>query len=197
METIDKQALIALIASQAGEGFDESTITDEMINGILIPETDYNDDGDDGDDGTDEGDEGDDGADEGDDGSNDYEEDDDDDDTDLDVSKLTAGERMIYEMYKKEKIRHKQSEIKSLINGSGVGESHRSALMKMVELGASKKEIAKFVDTFKQVDNAESRILGRTNVLPKRKVKKTNKANKKPKVQLGSKEFGELLASMR
>ena len=195
MSEINKEALIALIASQAGEGFNGDSITDDMLNGILIPE---NDDDDDYDNDEDSNDDGDDGQDEDDNGQN-NEYDDDEEDTDVDdvdVSKLTAGERMIYDMYKKEKLRHKQSEIRSLVNSSGVGEKHRAALMKMVELGASKKDISKFVESFKQVDNAESRILGSTNVLPRRKVKKT-KSNKRPNVKLGTREFGELLASMR
>lgn len=195
MSEINKEALIALIASQAGEGFNGDSITDDMLSGILIPEND-DDDYDNDEDSNDDGNEG---QDEDDNGQNNEYDDDDEEDTDVDdvdVNKLTAGERMIYDMYKKEKLRHKQSEIRSLVNNSGVGEKHRAALMKMVELGASKKDISKFVESFKQVDNAESRILGSTNVLPRRKVKKT-KSNKKPNVKLGTREFGELLASMR
>lgn len=201
-ETLDKKALIALIASHAAEGFDEASITDEMIDGIFIPETNEPAEVEDEVDGNDSYERGENVEAESDDrdnnnsnsaSSNEYS--DEPDLENIDVSKLSPDARMIYDVFLKERVRHRRDEMNSMINASGVGESHKQALREMIELGISKEKLSKHIDGFKQYDNAESRVLGKSRVIPKNRVRTINRSKEKEKINIGSKEYGAFLAS--
>jgi len=193
MAKLDKAALLTILQNSFGEealsgvDFDEET-----LNGLIL-----NDEDETTDDETDETTD--------DDETNvteDVTEDetDDEDDTSLeniDVTQLTAGEKMIYDAFMAEKRKSAKNEINSLISTSGVGDKHRTVLKRMAKNGVSISVIRETVEDFKEVENTSNRILGRKRVVPKSKVKTTSKKQITNAPKIGSREFGKLLANKK
>ncbi len=181
---INKAKLLEELTNKLGEealeGFD---LDDETLTSLLEVEEEIDEDEDEEEvDEIDEDDE--------------DEEEEEDDLENIDVTKLTSGERMMYNIYLKEKKKAKQVELNALISTSGVGVKHKEVLKRMAKSGVGMNEIKKTIEDFKQVEDASTRILGRKKIVPKAKVKTKGKVkSKSPKV--GSLEYGQFLAKKK
>lgn len=199
MAKLDKEALMAVLQNSLGEdvlnGID---FDDDTLNGLIVNEDDDTDDNDDDNDDDDSGDDTD-----NNDTSNNNDDDDDDGEDDeiglenIDVTQLTAGEKMIYDAFMSEKKKSAKQEINTLISTSGVGDKHRAVLKRMAKNGIPLSVIRETVEDFKEVENTSNRVLGRKRIVPKGKVKtfSKKKGDKTPKI--GSREFGKLLANKK
>jgi len=192
MKRLNLEALTAMLSNSLGEEavsgleFDEDTLATLMIDDEDTVDTDdVDNDEDNGDEDADN------------DNDNEYDDEDEAGLEDIDVDKLTVGERILYDTLMKERKRADKEALNALISTSGVGTKHREVLRRMIKNGVAIKDIKDTIEDFKEVENTSTRVLGKKRVVPKSKVKTNILKKKDDKPKIGSKEYGKLLAAKR
>lgn len=186
---MDKEALLQLLQEKFGENIDISLITDEDIAGLIgdtnnepVPPVD-DPDGDDGNNIPP--------VDENLDGDDDYANV---DIEDIDESQLDENGKLLLRIIKDRDKRYKQEKMKALVAGSGVEESSRLMLNKMIKLGITEDELTATIEQLKETSAKAKRggLLGpKTFGKGQFRDKTLPTTPKKPK--LGSAEFGASL----
>lgn len=188
---MNREQLEALLKSKLGEDFDCSVITDEDL-ASLLPSQNPDDDGN----GDDDNDDIDNTTDQNDDNNTINNTDDDDDELDLediDPDELSPSERMLYKALMKEKQKAKKEKMNVLITSANLTPANQTALNKMVGLGASVEDVKEMIKTFQEAENKSVRSKGLGSKIFSQKQIKVQSTVNKPKVKLGSRDFGASL----
>lgn len=184
---MNKEALMEMLKNRLGDEIDLSGITDEDINSLLLPpdeEEEVEDDEQIIDNEAEQDEVEDDKAEEDEDLDFNLEE--------LNEADMTPTEKALYRALKEQKENNRRERLNSFISSSGVDDTTKSMLKEMVSLGADKEKIEQLITKITEDNNKNKRRTTSDRTFSKKQIKGNTKSTK-PKVKIGSKEWGASL----